>query len=176
MQPKSFLARKLLTVVVAASFTWILADVHQPVWAETEDIVIDMPVSGSVLYSTLIEQAEQLASGEVSRQFSQNSDISEVRVVVMGSRYGEIIPILATKVSRSQWQDNPQITVWTDYYSASYTLLQRHDEEIIALAPARSITANPSVSAPTKQTEIDAAYDEGRLSAEEAQIYLDYLD
>lgn len=164
-----------LRIAIAASIVWVTGSSYQPVWAETENaIVIDMPISGQSVSNDLITQAELLAANTISQQFSQNPSLSEIKVVVTGNRYGEIIPVLTTSVSRTQWQTTPQVDVWTQYYSASYTLFQRHDLQEnarIASAPASTSTTNVLASV----FQIDQAYDEGRLSGVEAQKYLDYL-
>ncbi|NJL88163.1 MAG: hypothetical protein HC886_22880 [Leptolyngbyaceae cyanobacterium SM1_1_3] len=175
------LLQQFLTIAAAVSVLGSFAVSCRPAQAEIETAneatVIDLPVSAQITDSALIEQAELLVGREVSRQFSQNSALSEVQVVVVGSRYGEVVPILSTAVSRTQWQQTPQVSAWTQYYSASYALLQRHGEEAIAAAPVRGNATNrPFQLAQVNQAAIDAAYDENRLTTAEAQAYLSNLD
>lgn len=169
---QKILTHQRLVAVTAACIVWFLGGEYQPAYAETQDVVIDMPVYGQIVYSDLLSQAKLIVSEIINRQFAQNADFSTIQVVVMGDRNGEIIPILTTKVSRAQWQENPQVSAWTRY-SASYALLQRNEQaETVALAPSRS--ANRSNF--DRSYQIDEAYDSGRLTGKDAQKYLSALD
>lgn len=161
-------------IVAAVAFCWFLGDSYRPVQAEAESIVVDMSVYSQLDYGDFFQQAEAIASDEIRHQFSQNPDRSDIQVVVVGDRNGEIVPILTTAVSRTQWQETPRVIVWSQYYHTSYALLQRYQEqptEIVAKTPVRATigTQRPS-------SQIDQALDEGRLSGAEAQDYLDELD
>jgi len=168
--------QKILTrqrlVAVTACIVWFLSGRYQPAYAETQNVIIDVPVYGQPVYSDLILQTELMVSEAINRQFTQNADLSTVQVVAIAHHQGEIIPILITTVSLSQWQENPQVSSWTRY-SASYALLQRHEQaETVVLKPIRS--ANRSNFA--RSYQIDKAYDSGHLTGEEAQKYLNKLD
>ncbi|MBW4650700.1 MAG: hypothetical protein KME06_18720 [Kastovskya adunca ATA6-11-RM4] len=133
-----------------------------------------MPLYGQIIYGDLITEAELLVSRVINGQFTQSADTSTVQVVVMGNRNGEVIPILTTTVSRTQWQKTPQVRAWTEYYMNSYALIQRHEVRqvaTVAAAPVRSTATNNR-----EQTLIDTAFDEGRLTGKAAQKYLDDLD
>lgn len=140
--------------------------------ADTEVVVIDMATNGHVAHSNLLAEAEVLVSDAISRQFSQNAELSSVQVSVLGHRNGEIIPILTTMVSREQWQRDPRVNAWTRYHHA-YALFRRHNaERTVAMIPAR-----PSgISNARSQDWVDAAYDSGRLTGELAQDQLSSLD
>ncbi|MBW4545887.1 MAG: hypothetical protein KME25_15780 [Symplocastrum torsivum CPER-KK1] len=161
-------------LIASAAFFWFFCDSYRPIYAKAESIVVDMSVYGPVESGDFFRRAETMVSDEISRQFSQNLDLSEVEVVVVGDRYGEIVPILTTTVSRSQWQETPLVSVWTKYYNVSYALLQRHEgqpTQTVARTPARA-----TISAQSSISEIDRAFDEGRLTGAAAQEYLDELD
>lgn len=167
------LACRALIACLAVCILGLLDSSYQPGYAETQDVVIEIPVYGQTIDSNLTVQAESLAGEAINRHFDQNPDSSTIQVVIMGDRHGEIIPILATTVSRTQWQENPQINAWTKYYSASQALLQRHRQaETIAMAPTRS----PSSSTLERAFQIDEAFDSGRLTGQAAQAYLSDLD
>lgn len=143
-------------------------------YAQTESITLDLPVDGQVTYRNLIAQAELMVSNTINRQFTQNPGLSTIQVVVVGDRHGEVIPVLTTTVSRAQWQENSQVNAWTQYYRASYALLQRHEqEERVAVAPARSVS---SANIQNRRSDIYEAYDGGFLTGEVAQDYLSDLD
>lgn len=169
---QKILTHQLFVAVAAACVAGFLGGSYRPAHAEVQDVVIDMPVYGQTFYSDLISRAELMVGDVINRQFSQNADLSTIQVMVMGDRNGEIIPILTTTVSRVQWQENPQVSVWTRY-STSYALLQRHEQaETVALAPVRST----DMSDWQRSFQIDEAFDSGRLTGEEAQEYLSDLD
>ncbi|MBW4489381.1 MAG: hypothetical protein KME12_16455 [Trichocoleus desertorum ATA4-8-CV12] len=170
---QKILTRQLLIAVAAACILGFLNGINQPAHAEAQGVVIDIPVYGQTLYSDLTTRAESLVSNAINDQFGQNPGLSTIQVVVTGDRHGEIIPILTTTVSRTQWQENPQVNAWTKYYSASQALLQRHEQtEIVAMAPSRSTT----VSGLERAFQIDEAFDSGRLTGQPAQEYLSDLD
>jgi hypothetical protein len=160
-------------IVTAAAFFCFFCDSYRPVRAKAESIVVDMSVYGLVESGDFFRRAEAMVSDEISRQFSQNPDLSEIEVVVVGDRDGQIAPILTTTVSRTQWQETPSVSVWTEYYNASYALLQRYGQptETMARASNRATRANRMPIA-----QIDRAFDEGRLTGTAAQEYLDELD
>lgn len=165
-----------LLAAIAGVCVLILSGSYQPARAEDERIVIDMPINGQVIHSVLIAQAESLLGEAISRQFSQNADLSTLQVDVVGDRHGEIIPVLTVTVSRAQWQANPQVSAWSRYYNASYALLQRHEAaETVAVAPVDSAG---EITDPEVQDRfwIDEAFDSGRLTGAAAQDYLNDLD
>ena len=161
-------------LIASAAFFCFFCDSYRPVHAKAESIVVDMSVYGLVESGDFFRRAEAMVSDEISRQFSQNPALSEIEVVVVGDRHGEIVPILTTTVSRAQWQETPLVSVWTEYYNVSYALLQRHEgqpTETVARTPARATIGDQSPI-----SEIDRAFDEGRLTGAAAQEYLDELD
>ncbi|MEO0986304.1 MAG: hypothetical protein AAFY20_12230 [Cyanobacteria bacterium J06639_14] len=170
------LVRQSLVALVAALMVWLVDGVYRSGHAEPGSIVIDMPVYSQVTHGDLIIQAEGLVEAAINRQFGQVSELLKVEVVVLGNRNGEMVPILTTVVSRNQWQENPQVNAWTQYYSNSYALLQRHEERP---GGEERVAAIPQVSSVnrTSSSSIDRAYDEGRLTGREIQRgYLDDLD
>lgn len=170
---QKILTRQLLIAFIAAWILGFLDGSNRPAQAEMQGVVIDIPIYGQTIYTDLTAQAELLVGNAINDQFGQNPVLSSVQVVVTGDRHGEIIPILTTTVSRTQWQENPQVNAWTKYYSASYALLQRHEQvETVAIAPIRST----AVSNLERSFQIDEAFDSGRLTGPPAQAYLSDLD
>jgi hypothetical protein len=162
-----------MAIAVACMFSF-LSGSYQPARAEDERIVIDMPVYGQVEHSELVAQAESLLGESISRQFSQNPELSTLQVDVVGDRNGEMIPVLTVTVSRAQWQANPQVSAWSRYYRASYALLQRHEAaETVAAAPVGSVDRTADIQ---DRFWIDEAFDTGRLTGAAAQDYLSNLD
>jgi hypothetical protein len=168
------LACQFLTAAVCVF--WLLGLGIQPARAEAERIIIELTLYGQTVSSELTAQAESMINDSVNRHFSQSVNSPEVEVVVLGDRYGEIVPISTTSVSRAQWRENPRASAWTRYYSASYALLERHNEEPESTAVASSPNRSVGATSLGLIAQIDAAFDNGSLTGVAAQQYLSYLD
>lgn len=169
---QKILTHQRLVAVTAVCIVWLLGGRFQSAYAENQNVVIDMPAYDQTVYNDLISQAELMVGEVINRQFTQNADLSTIQVVAIAHHQGEVIPILTTTVSHTQWQKNPQVSAWTKY-SASYALLQRHKQaETVVLNPNRSADRSNF----TRAYQIDQAYDSGRLTGEDAQKYLSKLD
>lgn len=169
------LIRQFLIAATIACLVEFWSGSYRPAHSRSESLAIEMPVYGQILYDDLISQAEFFVGTLINDQFSRSTDLSAVQVIVTGNRNGEVIPILVTTVSRAQWQETPQVSIWTEYYKTSYALLQRHDvaqETTVATAPFRTTATNIQERA----SQIDRAFDEGRLTGRVAQEYLNDLD
>lgn len=158
-----------LIALTAVFFTFLL-DFHQG--ASAQSAVLTLPLDAA-RPQDLSGWAEAGIRSEINRQFQQNAALTEVEVVVIGDRHGEIVPISTTRVSRSQWQETPRVGAWTEYYSSAYALLQRHEGQsaTVAAAPVPAPIASRGSAA-----EVDRAFDEGRLTGTAAQQYLSQLD
>ncbi len=153
----------------------LVASYSQTAQAQAGDVVVYMPLYSQMDRNDLVTDAELMATDAINSRFNQNPNLTSVQVSVLGDRNGEIIPILTTTVSRMQWQQDPRVAAWTRYHD-SYALIQRHDEERpVAIAPARPSRPSRSVSAGLPP-QIEAAYDQGRLSGALAQEYLSEFD
>jgi hypothetical protein len=188
---RKILVRQFIIILAAACSLIMLKGSHKPAYAETQSIVIEIPVYGQAVSSNLTAEAESLVSSAISNQFEQSPALETVQVVVVIHRNGEVIPFLATMVSRAQWQESSQVQAWTRYYGLASALLQRHEQEaIIATAPPSSSLAAPAPAAPRvtsnlenfpqtqieRALEIDDAFDSGSLTGQPAQEFLSDLD
>lgn len=134
-----------------------------------------MPLYNRTSSDDLISQAESMAEQEINQYFNADPELTGIEVVVLGSRNGDVIPILTTTVSRSQWQENPQVSAWSKYYTA-YALLRRHDRQPptqVAAAPSRR---SASVASRSLSIRFDRQFDSGRLSGQTVQAYADLVD
>ncbi|NER00918.1 MAG: hypothetical protein F6K30_30215 [Cyanothece sp. SIO2G6] len=143
--------------------------------AKASPIVINMPLYGYVASTDLLEDAESLIAEEMARLLAQGASSEAVEIMVLGDRNGELVPILMTVVSPAQWQQDPQVSRWSQYYD-SYALLGRYDQGVVAIAPRSFSGSQPSAPFQAPVRQIEAAADTGRLSGELAQEYLDELD
>lgn len=97
---------------------------------------LEISVDSVSTQRALVAEAEGLVTRVILDAFGQSSEVSEIEVVVLGDRHGEVSPILVTRVSRTQWQSDSQVSRWTRYYiEDTHALLQRHGEiESVAAA------------------------------------------
>ena len=96
-------------------------------------VQIEMPIYSPVLHRNVIVQAEALVRNRIRQILRQEQSVAQVRVYVLGNYHGNIIPVLTTTVSRTQWQSSPDVRRWTDY-NDSYALFQRP-------SPSRTVVA-----------------------------------
>lgn len=93
------------------------------VLAETKELNLTLESIGNSSFETVMRQAQDLAKQSVEQEFTDNPEITEVSITILGDRNGQIVPLLRSKVSRSQWQQNPRIYQWTKYFNNSGVLL-----------------------------------------------------
>ncbi|ESA34665.1 fha domain-containing protein [Leptolyngbya sp. Heron Island J] len=137
-------------------------------------VLLDMPIYSRLSSDDLVNQAESMVSQEIDLYFGTNPNHAEVEIVVLGNRNGDIIPILTTTVSRTQWQENPQVSAWTEYYS-SYALIRRHDSQPTQVA-ARPSRRSTTAASRDLSAQFDQQFDSGQLSGRIVRSYLDLVD
>ena len=107
---------------IFTSLVVILLNIPTVAWAKDKQISYTLNAhNGS--YQALIEQAESWAGKLIEQAFTQNSSLTEVAVSIIGERNGQYVPLLTAKVSRANWQENPQTRSWAQYFSDSAVLL-----------------------------------------------------
>lgn len=138
-------------------------------------ILVDMPIYSRTSSDDLIRGAESMVSQTINRHFDINPGLAEIEVVVLGNRNGDVIPVLTTAVSRTQWQENPQVSAWSKYYSA-YALIRRHDRQptqVATVASRRSTSYTPSQAV---AVQFERQFDSGQLTGRTIQAYTDLVD
>ncbi len=188
---QKILVRQFLIILVTACSLVMLKGSQKPAYAETQSIVIEMPIYSQAASSNLTAEAESLVSNAINNQFALSPDLTTVQVVVVIQRNGEVIPFLTTTVSRAQWQESSQVQAWTRYYGVSHALLQRHEQETViatSFPSSSSVSSSPvapvgtSNSGNSRQAQIDRAaridnaFDSGVLTGQSAQDLLSDLD
>ena len=140
-------------------------------------VLLDMPIYNQTSSDDLFGRAESMVSQEINRHFDTNPSLAEIEVVVLGNRNGDILPVLANTVSRSQWQDTPQVDARSKYYQA-YALIRRHDSQ--PPTQVASVAASPrttvSYSSSGLSTQFERQFDSGRLNSRTVQSYVDFVD
>ena len=78
-----------------------------------------------------LEQAEDLAQLTILEEFDTNPETREISILVSGENKGQIVPLLRSKVSRSQWQRNSSIQRYTVYFGSSGVLLGFYSPSVL---------------------------------------------
>lgn len=91
--------------------------------AETKSLNFTLSAEESQSFASLKEQAEILAVDVIQQRFQDNPQLMEIVVTIVGDRKAQQVPILQIKVTRSQWQQQPEIKLWSRYFPGSATLL-----------------------------------------------------
>lgn len=100
-------------------------------------------------FNQLIQQAEIQAVSLIEQEFANNPRITEITVTILGDRQGQQAPLLFSKVSRTDWQQQPIIREWTKYFATSAVLLGFNAPQTIPAPAAQSTPSNlPNQSAP----------------------------
>ena len=109
----------LKTTILAFGSIWLWSFVAVAEVGE-HHLTID---ANSPSYNALIQKAESLAKKSIDEAFQKNSNLESFTVMILGERRGQIVPILRTRVTRSQWQANGDVSEWTRYFNRSESLL-----------------------------------------------------
>ena len=112
----------LTTVFFAASISVSLA--------ETKESYLTLNSDDSQSYANLVQQAEELAKQSIAREFLENPAVTQVTVIITADRSRQRVPVLRSRVSRSQWQKDSRIEQWTRYFADSKLLLGFIDPNI----------------------------------------------
>jgi hypothetical protein len=80
--------------------------------------------SGTVgRYRQLEEQAEIEAQHLIEQAFAQSPTLTELSVMLLTERGGQVAPLLSVQVSRSDWQRYPDVNHWATYFRESAEFL-----------------------------------------------------
>ncbi len=143
----------LATVFLVASMSVSLA--------ETKEAYLTLNSDDSQSYANLVQQAEELAKESIAREFMENPALTEVTVIVTADRSRQFVPVLRSRVSRSQWQKDSRIEQWTRYFADSQYLLGFRDSYVSSpnSGPSRVINV-PGPSRPASRQNDPAFRDD----------------
>ncbi|HEY9613827.1 hypothetical protein [Allocoleopsis sp.] len=74
-------------------------------------------------FDNLLQQAQDLASQSIEQEFAENPETSEISIMVLGEHQGQIVPLLRSQVTRTQWQRDSRIYRWTRYFANNSQVL-----------------------------------------------------
>ncbi len=111
-------------------------------------------------YQVLVQRAEILTKQSIEQAFQENSTLEAITIIILGERAGQTVPILRTRVTRSQWQANTNISEWTRYFPPSQSLLGYRNntpptQSASRSAPSPRTRSQPSASpvSPPRRTQ-----------------------
>jgi hypothetical protein len=107
--------------------------------AESVERNLMLNSDGSPSFEALLQEAQDLAKYSIEQEFAENPTTTEVSIVVIGEHQGQIVPLLRSQVTRTQWQEDSRIYRWTRYFATSSKVLLGF--------------RSPSSSPPTPQTD-----------------------
>ena len=127
--PHYFLTIILIFCTLLTNLSTALAE------SKKADFTIDSNAVSS--YRSLMQQAEDRAERAIAAEFANNPELTEITVTILGERQNRIVPLLLVKVSRSQWEEEPEMEKWTRYFITSEVLLgfRETPEENPAFSP-----------------------------------------
>jgi hypothetical protein len=109
-----------------------------PVSAEIKERDLILNFNSNQSFETLIQQAEDLAKQSIEREFTEKSGLTEISLTIIVERHGQIVPLLRSKVSRSQWQKDSNIRRWTQYLVSNSGVLLGIYNPAVSITPQYS--------------------------------------
>lgn len=110
-------------IILGASVFGCWGIVATPAVAEIKRIDFTVRSEPNQSFSTLMQQAESLATSFIEQGFAEDTSVTEISVNILGERNGQQVPLLVSRVVRSDWQNQPEIRPWTRYFRTSAVLL-----------------------------------------------------
>lgn len=101
----------------------VLLPLNVAAFAETKTLNISLKTDENQSFANLIQQAEFTAINFINQEFKSGSKVTKIGITVSGERNGQEVPLLSTKVSRVNWQAQPKIRSWTNYFVKAAVLL-----------------------------------------------------
>ncbi len=148
-------------------------------YAEANNLTLSISPYSEDSFSDLIKQAELAAQHTIIQKFNQDPTLIELNITVLSEYNGQVVPLITSTVSRSDWQASPNITRWTKYLSISYALLvfgNTEGSDAVIRSEPIPIASRPVDPILEIIRSAEQAVDEGRMSEEELNELIDELD
>lgn len=142
--------RFLVSVVLGLSYLVTLVSIAFAQTAQTREHNFTLPVNRNQSIVNFLQQAEDLASNVIEQEFTENSEVTEVSITILGDHNGQIVPLLTSKVSRSQWEQDPRIYRWTRYFNSAGGMLLGFYEQQTRPRSTGYNRSTPSTAAPMR--------------------------
>jgi len=145
--PKLFSLSGLVSLSLGCG--WLSLDfINSPVAiAQISQIPLTLSREPEETYPNFVQRATNLVATRLKNDFSKNSSLNELRIVVIGQNNGNIAPVLSVNMSRQQWLNNPNPQPLINYFADSEFLLG-FDVPV----PATTTTSTPAPTTPPAET------------------------
>lgn len=87
--------------------------------AGVEVISHTMPHSERQTFDAVMAEASVIARSLINQSFRANLSTNQVSLTVLGSRHGDVVPLLMVRVNREDWQTSPRVEQWSRNLSSS---------------------------------------------------------
>ncbi|MEG3907168.1 hypothetical protein QT979_07240 [Microcoleus sp. w2-18bC1] len=118
--------------------------------AQTKERYLTLDSDGSQSFASLVQQAEDLAKESIAREFQENPALTEVTIIITADRSRQRVPVLRSRVSRHDWQQDARIEQWTRYFADAQLLLGFRNGNISS--PNSGFSQVINVPAPSRST------------------------
>ncbi len=123
----------LITITLISTVSIALAEIKE------NSLILNSNTSKS--FESLIQQAEDLAEQSIKEEFTINPEATKISILISAERNGQIVPVLRSKVSRSQWQRDSRIRRWTRYFDNSGILLGFYNPSSVSQPTSTAATS-----------------------------------
>jgi len=123
----------LITITLISTVSIALAEIKE------NSLILNSNTSKS--FESLIQQAEDLAEQSIKEEFTINPEANKISILISAERNGQIVPVLRSKVSRSQWQRDSRIRRWTRYFDNSGILLGFYNPSSVSQPTSTAATS-----------------------------------
>lgn len=83
------------------------------------EITLTLEAMDYPTYEALLEAANESATAAIERSFTDSLRWAVVRVNILGSHGGTVVPLLTAQVSRESWQSYPNVEQWGRWLGSS---------------------------------------------------------
>ncbi|HEY9701986.1 MAG TPA: hypothetical protein V6C58_06050, partial [Allocoleopsis sp.] len=94
-----------------------------PINAQTKSINLTINNQKNENFYGFVNRGEKLAISQINNTFIKFPETQEISLQILGENQGKIAPIILIKVSKLQWQKEPQIEKYVKYIPESEILL-----------------------------------------------------
>jgi hypothetical protein len=131
---------RIWRILATFSILSSLGAIASPALSEPTKIDLFLSPNSNQPYENVVEEAETVATISIDQELSQSPETTQIYLRVFGDVKGQIVPVLFSKVSRSDWQQDPRIHRWTRYFITSGLLLGFDNSSVSPtnIAPTRS--------------------------------------
>jgi hypothetical protein len=148
--PKLFSLSGLVSLSLGCGGWFTVALVDSPVAiAQISQIPLTLSREPDETYPNFVQRATTLVTTRLKNDFSKNSSLNELRIVVIGQNNGNIAPVLSVNMSRQQWLNNPNPQSLINYFADSEFLLGFDTPVAPIPQTATPVPTTPSAETPS---------------------------